>query len=825
MTRPMALAASALWLAVAPVLAQPAALDTAGATAAPSSAAGAPSAAAAAPALMLAPTEHPRLPLDLVHLWLAPHREEAPSATTSLTDAVARLKKGSEAEALAILSQASVQEGPLGSYALYYAGVAQQRLGKSTDALRTFRLLLQRAPLGYLRQAAALGEAETLETLGDHAAAAQVYEQLTREQPVALDDVLLRLGRTSEAVGNTERAIEAYQRVYYEFPLGEYAASARARLEIYPSFGRLTTGSERVRLELARAQRLFGAKQYGPAKASYQALTTAVTGDDKDLVELRIAECDYHLRRYLQARSGVAPFTRKGARQAEALYYDALASRALGNNTTYLNDIRTIVDVFPEQTWAADALNHLATQYIRQSDDEAADTVFRELLERFPQSRHAERAAWKVGWRSFRQGRYEETAQIFERAAVQFPRSDYRPAWLFWSGRAHEEGRKPELAEARYRLASLDYLNSYYGRLAVARLDGKTPPPRVISEVPEPISPPPPNGPIVRALLEAALYDDALNELKFIQRSGADSSAVQATIAWIYRQQGLSASGREQFSLFRGSITVMRRAYPQFMAAGGEYLPRDVLSLIFPLSYWDLIQKHATANNLDPYFVAALVAQESTFVPDVRSSANAVGLMQLIPSTARMYARKLGLKYSPRLMTNPEANIRMGTAYLADKVREFGDLHLVLASYNAGERPVRRWLSERPGVPADEFIDDIPYPETQNYVKRILGTADDYRRLYGGLPVQPLRLSTAKEAPELETPIYTGDPDVRLVSTDAVSDVTASTPVKPEVRKPVKRKTTASRKSSRKPAPKSRAAKPARAKGASSSRRTRTPRG
>ena len=73
----------------------------------------------------------------------------------------------------------------------------------------------------------------------------------------------------------------------------------------------------------------------------------------------------------------------------------------------------------------------------------------------------------------------------------------------------------------------------------------------------------------------------------------------------------------------------------------------------------------------------------------------------------------------------------MGMAYLADKIREFGDVHLALASYNAGERAVRRWTMERPGVPQDEFIDDIPYPQTQLYVKKILGTAEDYRRLYG----------------------------------------------------------------------------------------------
>jgi soluble lytic murein transglycosylase len=84
------------------------------------------------------------------------------------------------------------------------------------------------------------------------------------------------------------------------------------------------------------------------------------------------------------------------------------------------------------------------------------------------------------------------------------------------------------------------------------------------------------------------------------------------------------------------------------------------------------------------------------------------------------------------MLTRPETNVRLGTAYFSDLVRRFGDEYLALASYNAGEHQVSRWLAERPGLDREEFIDDIPFPETQNYVKRVLGMAEDYRRLYGG---------------------------------------------------------------------------------------------
>jgi soluble lytic murein transglycosylase len=176
----------------------------------------------------------------------------------------------------------------------------------------------------------------------------------------------------------------------------------------------------------------------------------------------------------------------------------------------------------------------------------------------------------------------------------------------------------------------------------------------------------------------------------------------------------------------------MRRTYPQFLAAGGEKMPADVLSVIYPLDYWPLITKHAAAHKLDPYLVAALIAQESTFDKDIVSPAKAVGLMQVLPSTGRRWGRRLGIRsVTARRLTVAEINVRIGTAYFADLKRQFGSDHAALAAYNAGESRVVRWQRERPGLPQDEFIDDIPFPETQNYVRRILGTAEDYRRLYG----------------------------------------------------------------------------------------------
>ena len=98
------------------------------------------------------------------------------------------------------------------------------------------------------------------------------------------------------------------------------------------------------------------------------------------------------------------------------------------------------------------------------------------------------------------------------------------------------------------------------------------------------------------------------------------------------------------------------------------------------------------------------------------------------PGHGTRIARQIGIRGFPTSsLTDAETNIRIGTYYFARLVQQFGGTHYALASYNAGENRIVRWKAERPGIDEDEFIDDIPFPETQNYVKRILGTAEDYR--------------------------------------------------------------------------------------------------
>ena len=146
-------------------------------------------------------------------------------------------------------------------------------------------------------------------------------------------------------------------------------------------------------------------------------------------------------------------------------------------------------------------------------------------------------------------------------------------------------------------------------------------------------------------------------------------------------------------------------------------------SLRFPLHHDDTIRRQAAANGLDPAWVAAEIRAESTFNPNARSPANALGLMQVIPSTGQAVARRIGMAdyAGERSLFDPDSNITIGTAYLRELKEKYGNRpYVVLAAYNAGPTPTGRWLDQRGDFDPDIWIETISYKETREYVARVL---------------------------------------------------------------------------------------------------------
>jgi len=173
----------------------------------------------------------------------------------------------------------------------------------------------------------------------------------------------------------------------------------------------------------------------------------------------------------------------------------------------------------------------------------------------------------------------------------------------------------------------------------------------------------------------------------------------------------------------------------RIIATLGKTLEEDDLILRFPLAYQELIKSSAAIAGISPATVFAVTRQESIFMPDVRSAAGALGLMQLMPATAAQIAQEIKSPSNSNLL-EPNNNLRLGSAFLAQLIRRFGNLTLAAAAYNAGPGRIQQWRPHAK-MPADVWIESIPFDETRRYVRNIL----TYKAIYGwrlGLPQERL---------------------------------------------------------------------------------------
>ena len=158
---------------------------------------------------------------------------------------------------------------------------------------------------------------------------------------------------------------------------------------------------------------------------------------------------------------------------------------------------------------------------------------------------------------------------------------------------------------------------------------------------------------------------------------------------------------------------------------------KNIQKLIYRQDYAEYVEKYAKENNVDPLLIYAIIKAESNFDNDAVSSRGAAGLMQLMDETAEEVATNEAIEYvSNDSLHNPETNIRIGVKYFADLMEIFQNESVALAAYNAGMGTVQTWIDEGIIKADGSDIENIPYNETNMYVRKILKDYDIYRQLY-----------------------------------------------------------------------------------------------
>ncbi|HUE38745.1 MAG TPA: lytic transglycosylase domain-containing protein, partial [Candidatus Binatia bacterium] len=298
--------------------------------------------------------------------------------------------------------------------------------------------------------------------------------------------------------------------------------------------------------------------------------------------------------------------------------------------------------------------------------------------------------------------------------------SSERASALYWKARASGDA-------ADFESLLREFPDSYYaslteqrlGRAAGTALSGRIAPPAAIA--PEP------------ACSSGDFHLVRYDELKAIGRIDFARGELAA-----YENR---VSGCDAF-LIRSWLDVggYRQSVGRASRAGGCGIDSPWFRFCYPLGFWDVVRRETAERALDPYLVAALIRQESLFDAEARSSANAIGLMQLLAATGERTASEIGLRdFRVERLVDPAENVTLGTAYLRKLLDRYqGNVPRALAAYNAGEAAVDKWQRRYGDVDDDEFVESISYRETRGYVKRVLQNRRIYQALYGDGSAVPL---------------------------------------------------------------------------------------
>ncbi len=356
-----------------------------------------------------------------------------------------------------------------------------------------------------------------------------------------------------------------------------------------------------------------------------------------------------------------------------------------------------------------------------QQKKEKAIILYDNIVENYPESKYAPEALWYVFWDKYKKKNYKAAENYALKHINTYKKVKSTPKIYFWLAKTYLKQNK--VSEAHTYLSSLvtNYPDNYYGLRAeyiLNKKDGfwKTNPQNKIPLQKEDIEFP----------LSVSQID--IKELKVINtifemgdyEIWFDADYSNPIVESWFEQKKDKKS--RSIVLARDEIEKMD-IKPLFISAAYK--------LAYPRYWIDEINIAGEKLNIDSFFIIAIIKEESYFNEHAKSSSGASGLMQLMPQTANYMISKLGIE-TPDIanLEDPRTNLYLGCNYLKYLKERFNNDLLVTAAYNGGEGSVNRWIKLYNTDDNDEFIEDIPYEETQNYIKKVFRTYHIYEKLY-----------------------------------------------------------------------------------------------
>jgi soluble lytic murein transglycosylase len=577
----------------------------------------------------------------------------------------------------------------------------------------------------------------------------------------------------AEAMAHEQAApaeiVKLYRQITIDDPLSSWTTKAKAELESL----RKTLAADVAKTldtftaaeHIARGKVLFDGMRNPESEAAF----------DAALADPQISPADKCVAAYHRAQSR---FKARDRKNAAPMFDDAVtACHAAGNvdleiksaynagrSYAYIGQHETAIarykagqTIDPKHSYADDSMLREAEEWTSLGNSAKVEEVLSALPKLYPDGDNTTEAMWRLGWHAWRDQQYDDAIKWWKEQLRLAPATesynyifgdDTRAEAQYWLGRAYAAKKQPADAIAAWQTAARSYPAAYYALLSLNRLREAAPQKfqQLVTELAADPAGFDPKAPafsfaprpewgspgFVRAmeLMRLGLGEPAeleLHKLKLTAPEGRkrvsdpDKSEKLWAISFLYDRAGRYATSHNPT---RWNILDYRAQWP----VGAN---RARWQIAYPRAYWELLTRHAKLNNVPIAMQIGIVREESAFDPLDESYANAIGLTQMIPPTAKDFAKGTGIDPTRENLRDPEKNVTIGSRFLGSLFKTWhGFTLLVPTSYNAGPAGVRRMLRVRGTWDADEFVEGIVDDQARNYTKRVLGTYFTYAWLY-----------------------------------------------------------------------------------------------
>lgn len=655
----------------------------------------------------------------LVYCYAAPGSAIGSSEVSTITKALKALEDGRAATGIKLLRRipAKSDYGPVAGIIM---AKSYMKLGCPEIAEAYLKKVLDDKSAGVYKDLA-------LELLIDALCAQQdtdaldIIEKMVRKAPGGKKpELIFKAAELHEDTRNYESAEKLYRKLYFEFPASVEGLRAAERLADLVVKKKIPPPNYSDQLRLKRAARLFRRGRFEKAAIMYRIYLKA---NPRALdVKLKLARCMFKARKNdetIRICKKILQEDKANKYRTKTLHLLSLVFWRLDQDNRFLTCCHTILKE-GDASYKKRTLYNLAAFHMERGRYSKAEDLLIKLLRLDPGPSFEVDVLWKLAWAKYLSKDYSSSAKTFSQVGLKSKSRGLKEAALYWEARSRQKSSGFKSAKSDFiRLARenpLDYYGIQASRIlkdhgvfvSLENRSGTEFPDIELSR--KHLE----DEHIQRALklIDAGLYEYALMNLEDLPGSVKKDEPVAF----------LMASTAYNAKRYHQARSTLYSAFGKYVTNPPLDAPAKFIELAFPCVHEDQTIKMARKHAVDPFLIWAVMRQESLYNSEAISPAGAMGLMQVMPRTAKMRSdKKIKTCDLTALLLDPQSNIRVGTGILADKLKSFGNAIVpALASYNADIRKVRQWHEKRGSMDVDEFIETIPYQETRLYVKKVL---------------------------------------------------------------------------------------------------------